>query len=121
MSWRYCCSVLAIQSFYCINRKVHAASAVFLISLAKKAAEAAGTPRCTMGAVDTRRMCPSCRAFVTTSDRVCPYCQAPLGARAVERRNPGEILGGLIPHARFTTVLILLINTALFLVQTYVP
>jgi rhomboid protease GluP len=74
-----------------------------------------------MGPVDTRRMCPSCRAFVTTSDRVCPYCQAPLGARAVERRNPGEILGGLIPHARFTTVMILLINTALFLVQTYVP
>ena len=74
-----------------------------------------------MGAVDNRRMCPNCRAFVTTSDRVCPYCQAPLGARAVERRNPGEILGGLIPHARFTTVMILLINTALFLVQTYVP
>src|SRR5271156_159071 len=74
-----------------------------------------------MGAVDNRRMCPSCRAFVTTSDRTCPYCQAPLGARAVERRNPGEILGGLIPHARFTTVMILLINTALFLAQTYVP
>jgi rhomboid protease GluP len=66
-------------------------------------------------------MCPNCRAFVTASDRVCPYCQAPLGARAVERRNPGEILGGLIPQARFTTVMILLINTALFLIQTFVP
>jgi rhomboid protease GluP len=66
-------------------------------------------------------MCPNCRAFVTTSDRVCPYCQAPLGPRAVERRNPGEILGGLIPHARFTTIMILLINTALFLAQTYAP
>ncbi len=66
-------------------------------------------------------MCPNCRAFVTTSDRVCPYCQAPLGPRAVERRNPGEILGGLIPHARFTTVMILLINAALFLLQTYAP
>jgi rhomboid protease GluP len=64
-------------------------------------------------------MCPSCRAFVTTSDRVCPYCQAPLGARAVERRNPGEILGGLIPHARFTTIIILLINTALFLAESW--
>jgi rhomboid protease GluP len=62
-------------------------------------------------------MCPSCRAFVTTSDKVCPYCQAPLGQRAVERRNPGEILGGLIPHARFTTVMILLINTALFIAE----
>src|SRR3984957_3262253 len=74
-----------------------------------------------MGAVDNRRMCPNCRAFVTTSDMVCPYCQAPLGARAVERRNPGEILGGLIPHARFTTVMILLINTALFVAQYFSP
>jgi rhomboid protease GluP len=74
-----------------------------------------------MGAVDNRRMCPNCRAFVTTSDKVCPYCQAPLGARAVERRNPGEILGGLIPHARFTTVMILLINTALFVAQYFSP
>jgi rhomboid protease GluP len=60
-------------------------------------------------------MCPNCRAFVTTSDRVCPYCDAQIGARAVDRRNPGEILGGLIPHAHFTTVIILLINAALFL------
>jgi rhomboid protease GluP len=66
-------------------------------------------------------MCPNCRAFVTTSDRVCPYCQAPMGPRAVERRNPGEILGGLIPHARFTTVMILLINTALFAAQYFNP
>jgi rhomboid protease GluP len=66
-------------------------------------------------------MCPNCRAFVTASDRVCPYCQTPLGARAVDRRNAGEILGGLIPQARFTTVMILLINTALFLVQQFVP
>jgi rhomboid protease GluP len=58
---------------------------------------------------------------VTTSDRVCPYFQAPLGARAVERRNPGEILGGLIPHARFTTVMILLINSALFIAEYVSP
>jgi rhomboid protease GluP len=44
-----------------------------------------------------------------------------MGARAADRRNPGEILGGLIPHARFTTVMILLINTALFLVQQFAP
>ena len=57
-------------------------------------------------------MCPNCRAFVTTSDKVCPYCEVPMGPRAIDRRNPGEILGGLIPHARFTTIMILLINTA---------
>jgi len=66
-------------------------------------------------------MCPNCRAFVTTSDRVCPYCEVSLGTRPVDRRNPGEILGGLIPHARFTTVMILLINTALFLAQYVSP
>ena len=66
-------------------------------------------------------MCPNCRAFVTTSDRTCPYCQIPLGPRAIDRRNPGEILGGLIPQARFTTAMILLINFALFLLQQYAP
>ena len=66
-------------------------------------------------------MCPNCRAFVTTNDRVCPYCEMKLGPRAIEQRNPGEILGGLIPHARFTTVMILLINTALFLADYLNP
>ena len=60
-------------------------------------------------------MCPNCRAFVTTNDKVCPYCEVPIGPRAVDRRNPGEIMGGFIPQARFTTIMILLINTALFL------
>lgn len=59
-------------------------------------------------------MCPNCRAFVTTNDRVCPYCEVSLGPRAVDRRNPGEILGGLIPHARFTTTMILVVNFVLF-------
>jgi rhomboid protease GluP len=44
-----------------------------------------------------------------------------MGPRAVERRNPGEILGGLIPHARFTTMMILLINTALFIAEYVSP
>ena len=74
-----------------------------------------------MGRVDKRRMCPNCRAFVTTNDHVCPYCEVQLGSRAIDRRNPGEILGGLIPHARFTTILILVINTILFLAQTLNP
>jgi rhomboid protease GluP len=64
--------------------------------------------------MDKRRMCPNCRAFITSSDRVCPYCDVKVGPRAVERRNPGEILGGLIPQARFTTIVILVINFALY-------
>lgn len=63
-------------------------------------------------------MCPHCRAFITTSDRVCPYCNEKVGPRAIERREPTPILGGFIPHARFTTVIILLINFGMYLATT---
>src|SRR5260370_41263071 len=75
----------------------------------------------TITLVDKRRMCPNCRAFVTTSDKVCPYCDAQMGPRAVEQRSPFEVLGGRIPSVRFITVMILLINTALFLAQNLSP
>lgn len=60
-------------------------------------------------------MCPHCRAFITAKDRTCPYCNEPVGPRAIDRRNPSPILGGLIPHAGFNTVIILVINFGLFL------
>ena len=69
--------------------------------------------------VDKRRMCPSCRAFITTSDRVCPYCKEPVVARAVDARNPGALLGGLIPAAKFTTSLILVLNIGVYLASMY--
>jgi rhomboid protease GluP len=59
-------------------------------------------------------MCPHCRAFITTDDKVCPYCNNELGPRAVQRRVSTDALGGLIPHARFTTLMIMLINTGLY-------
>jgi len=74
-----------------------------------------------MNSVDNRRMCPNCRAFVTTNDRVCPYCDMRLGQRAIDLRNPGGILGGLIPHAHFTTVIILLVNAGLYIAGTLNP
>jgi rhomboid protease GluP len=64
--------------------------------------------------MDSRRMCPNCRAFITADDKICPYCQASVGPRVVDRRTPADALGGLIPHARFTTMVILLINTGLY-------
>jgi rhomboid protease GluP len=60
-------------------------------------------------------MCPNCRAFITVDDKVCPYCELKLGPRAIDVRSPVNVLGGLIPHARFTTMMILLINAGLFL------
>src|SRR3974377_1746830 len=67
-----------------------------------------------MSQMETRRMCPHCRAFITTSDRVCPYCNERVGPRAIDLRNPSPILG-LIPHAQFVTSIILLINIALYI------
>jgi len=64
--------------------------------------------------MDKRRMCPHCRAFITTDDKVCPYCNNQVGQRAVERRTPADALGGLIPQARFTTIVLLLINIGLY-------
>jgi rhomboid protease GluP len=62
--------------------------------------------------MDKRRMCPHCRAFITTDDKVCPYCQAEVGPRAVDRRASGE---GLLAGERFVTTVILLINAGLFI------
>jgi len=67
-----------------------------------------------MRRVDKRRMCPHCRAFITTDDKICPYCETRVEPKAVERRSTPDAMGGLIPHARFTTVVILLINTGLY-------
>ena len=60
-------------------------------------------------------MCPSCRAFVEKMSGDCPYCGNALGQRAIDVRKPGEILGGLIPQAHFTTILILMINVGLYI------
>jgi rhomboid protease GluP len=63
--------------------------------------------------METRRMCPHCRAFITTSDRTCPYCNEQVGPRAIDRGGP-SVLAGFIPRARFNTVIILLINFGLY-------
>jgi rhomboid protease GluP len=58
-------------------------------------------------------MCPNCRAFISTSDKTCPYCDFQPGPKAIERRRPADV-AGFIPAARFTTVVILLINAGLY-------
>ena len=59
--------------------------------------------------MDSRRMCPHCRAFITTKDRVCPYCNEAVAPRQASRDDSGPMLvGGFIPHFRFNTIIILL-------------
>src|SRR6266567_6558131 len=67
--------------------------------------------------METRRMCPHCRAFITTNDRTCPYCNEPV-APVASRRSSGPILGGFIPQARFNTIIILLINFGLYVASS---
>lgn len=61
-------------------------------------------------------MCPQCRAFITTDDKICPYCDTPVGPRAIDRRDPGTILGGLIPAGQFVTITLLTLNVGLYIV-----
>jgi membrane associated rhomboid family serine protease len=65
--------------------------------------------------MDTRRMCPNCRAFITSKDRVCPYCDEKVGPRAIDVRKPGQIMGGLIPNAGYITAMILLLNFGFYI------
>jgi rhomboid protease GluP len=71
--------------------------------------------------MDKRRMCPHCRAFITTSDSKCPYCGERVGPKAIELRNTGDMIAGLIPHARFVTTLLLIINGGLYLAVSMYP
>lgn len=58
-------------------------------------------------------MCPHCRAFITTSDRVCPYCNETVAPKRAQMSD-GALIGGFIPHARFNTIIILVINFGLY-------
>ncbi len=65
-------------------------------------------------------MCPNCRAFITTADKVCPYCEVKIGPRAIDRRvQASGTIAGLIPNARFTTCMILLLNFAFFMATEF--
>lgn len=61
--------------------------------------------------MDKRRMCPNCRAFITTDDKICPYCQVQLGRRIVDT-STSDAVG--IPADNFVTMIVLIINTGLF-------
>lgn len=64
-------------------------------------------------------MCPNCRAFISSKDRVCPYCEAQVGPRAIDLRS-AESLGGLVPRAYSTSIIILTTNFALYLLMVVV-
>src|SRR3954451_17988666 len=59
-------------------------------------------------------MCPNCRAFISADDKVCPYCDVKLGPKPAPARESSDLIAGFIPHAGFTTFVILLINLGLY-------
>jgi rhomboid protease GluP len=72
-----------------------------------------------MKTVETRRMCPNCRAFITIKDRVCPYCGVQLGPRAVDTRA-SDLAASLLPRANLTSLIVLVINVAFYLLELIV-
>ena len=60
------------------------------------------------------RMCPHCRAFISSSARACSECHETVGRTYAQRMAKGAALAGLVPPTHFTTLLILMINSALF-------
>jgi rhomboid protease GluP len=72
-----------------------------------------------MKAVEKRRMCPNCRAFISISDRVCPYCGVNLGPRAIDLRA-SQFAASLLPRANLSSLIILVINIAFFLLELIV-
>ena len=59
-------------------------------------------------------MCPHCRAFITIKDKVCPYCNEAVAPKQAQQ-DGGGLVGGFIPHVRFNTMIILLINFGLYI------
>ncbi len=63
------------------------------------------------------RMCPHCRAFVDSSSKVCEYCDNPLPMTAGRRLRREERLSRAGAQVGFTTMILLLVNAALFAVS----
>ena len=68
--------------------------------------------------MDRRRMCPNCRAFISSDDRQCQYCGITLQSVAQTRRAAAAANGeGFIPEHAFTTYILLLINVAMWAIS----
>jgi len=60
------------------------------------------------------RMCPHCRAFIDSKDKTCQYCGNALPMTAASRLRREERMSMAGSQVGFTTIILLLINAALF-------
>ncbi len=63
------------------------------------------------------RMCPHCRAFIDSQQKTCEYCGNPLPMTAARRLIREERMRRAGAQVGFTTMILLLINAALFAVS----
>ena len=59
-------------------------------------------------------MCPHCRAFIDSKDKTCQYCGNALPMTAASRLRREERMSMAGSQVGFTTIILLLINAALF-------
>ena len=59
-------------------------------------------------------MCPNCRAFISTDDKRVPVLRSEARTQAIRGAESSDLIAGFIPHAGFTTFVILLINLGLY-------
>ena len=67
--------------------------------------------------MDRRRMCPNCRAFISSDDRQCQYCGVALQSVAQTKLRASSGGEGFIPEHAFTTFILLLINAAMWAIS----
>jgi rhomboid protease GluP len=65
--------------------------------------------------VESRPICPGCRAFISRADRVCPYCDFELAPAAKTRSDVARSLGALLPENGQVTTYIIVVNLFLYL------
>ncbi len=65
--------------------------------------------------MDSRPICPNCRAFISRADRVCPYCEFELAPAPKTNIDAARTLGSLMPQNGQLITYILSVNVFLYL------
>lgn len=65
--------------------------------------------------MESRPICPNCRAFISKADRVCPYCEFQVGPAQALNVDATRVLSNLLPQNGQITIYILGVNGFLYI------
>lgn len=65
--------------------------------------------------MESRPICPNCRAFISKADRVCPYCEFELAPAAKANVDAARAISNLLPQNGQIIIYILGVNGFLYL------